>query len=99
MGGFIVVLMGDVGWMLLAALVQHYVVGRRVSPKEASRGQMAATLISWFFFSTLHRAVRSAGGPELDALAAGALFGGVTLAVVMLLQVWSLARAKRDHPS
>jgi uncharacterized membrane protein len=87
----------DIGWLLIAAAIQHYAVGRRMSDRARARKSMSAAFISWAVFRLLARAVGTSGGTVSEALAAGAAFGAVALAVVIVVQLRRLTRAKHQE--
>jgi len=88
----------DIGWLLIAAAIQHYAVGRRMAEKDRARTATAAAFISWAVFRTMVRAVGTGGGFVAEALAGGAVFGAVALAVVIVVQLRRLAGTRRRSP-
>ena len=87
----------DVGWLLIAAAIHHYAVGRRTSDNRARR-LASAEFISWAIFKTMSRAVSVGGGSVGEALVTGTVFGAIVLAVVILAQLRGLARSLPREP-
>lgn len=88
----------DIGWLAISAAIQYYVAGRRLNDKDRIRARAIAAFISYFVFKTMSRAVATSGGSVAEALAVGAAFGAVILAVVILVQLHGLAKAKQRDP-
>jgi hypothetical protein len=87
--------MTHIAWALFAACAVWFISERKKPRgKKVSAFMLIVPLVSWFFFSIMHRAVIASKGTQLDALLAGALFGGIVLAVCLCIE-WLVTRKRR----
>ena len=85
----------DLVW-ILAATSLAWLIFEKKKPKAEQSNRSALTIgfISWFAFKFWYRGViTTKGATQVDALLVGALFGGITLLICLVIR-WILTRKK-----
>lgn len=87
--------MADIIWLLFAVGLEWFILERKKPKgKQSAMSILIIPFISWLVFKTLHRAVITSKGTQIDALLVGALFGGIVLLICICIK-WFLTKKKQ----
>jgi len=87
--------MADIIWLLFAGGLVWFILERKKPKgKQSATSILIIAFVSWFVFKTLHRAVITSKGTQVDALLVGALFGGIVLLICICIK-WFLTKKKQ----